>query len=168
MDPEPNPAKRPDTVRDADDEARVLARDLLGLRHAALAWTDPDTAAPGIRRIAFGLAPDRTPLTFISALAPHFAALHADPACALLLGEPGTKGDPLTHARLMIRAKAQFVGPLDPLRGALRDQWLKDHPKAALYIDFTDFAFVLLRPQSALLNAGFARAYRLTPDDLTS
>ena len=166
MEPEPNATKRHDTVKDSNIESRVLARDLLGARHAALGWIDPDTKAPGISRIAFGLAPDRTPLTFISALAPHFDALLADPACALLLGEPGTKGDPLTHARLMVRAKAQFVGPHDPLRSALRDQWLKDHPKAALYIDFTDFAFVLLHPQTALLNAGFARAYRLTPADL--
>ena len=168
MEPEPQAANRPDTVKDADDEARMLARDLLAARHAALAWSDPATTAPGISRIAFGLAPDRTPLTFISALAPHFDALQADPSCALLLGEPGPKGDPLIHARLMIRAKAQFVGPQDPLRRLLRDQWLKDHPKAALYIDFTDFAFVLLRPQSALLNAGFARAYRLTVQDLAT
>lgn len=158
--------KRTDTVKDADDEARALARGLLGGRHAALAWTDPDTKTPGISRIAFGLSPDRIPLTFISALAPHFGALHTDPACALLLGEPGAKGDPLTHPRLMIRTKAHFVAAQDPVHGALRDQWLKDHPKAALYIDFTDFSFVLLQPLSALLNAGFARAYRLTPADL--
>ena len=153
MDPEPSAAKRPDTVKDVVDEARVLAKDFLTAHHAALAWIDPETKAPGGSRIAFALTPDRTPLTLISALAPHFDAVRADPACALLPGEPG--------------AKAQFVGPQDPLRRALREQWLKDHPKAALYIYFTDFAFVLLRPQSALLNAGFARAYRLTPADLT-
>jgi putative heme iron utilization protein len=48
----------------------------------------------------------------------------------------------------------------------LRAHWLKGHPKAALYIDFADFAFVRLTPESALLNGGFGRAFRLSPEDL--
>ena len=94
------------------------------------------------------------------------AALRAHPDCALMLGDPGAKGDPLTHPRLMLRARARFVAADDPGRAALRAHWLKGHPKAALYVDFADFAFVHLQPLSALLNAGFAKAYRLTPDDL--
>ena len=93
-------------------------------------------------------------------------ALLRDPRCALLVGEPGDKGDPLTHPRLMIRSRAAFVPTDDPARPAIRAHWLKGHPKAALYIDFPDFAFVRLIPESALLNGGFARAFRLTPDDL--
>ena len=61
----------------------------------------------------------------------------------------------------MLRAVAEFVE-----KDSQRDHWLKGHPKAALYIDFTDFAFVRLRPVSALLNGGFGRAWRLAPDDL--
>jgi putative heme iron utilization protein len=48
----------------------------------------------------------------------------------------------------------------------LRDAWLARHPKAKVYIDLPDFAFVRLVPRSALLNGGFARAFRLTPADL--
>ncbi len=143
-----------------------MARSLMAAAHAALAWTDPDTGTPGISRIAFGLAPDGGPLTLISGLAPHFAALRANPACAVMLGEPGDKGDPLTHPRLMIRAVAVFIAPDAADRPALRDHWLTHHPKAKLYIDFADFALVRLMPQSALLNGGFARAYRLAPADL--
>jgi putative heme iron utilization protein len=105
-------------------------------------------------------------MTLISALAPHFAALHQTPDCALLLGDVGEKGDPLTHPRLMIRAKATFISPDDPARDGLRTAWLAAQPKAKLYIDFADFALVRLHPQSALLNGGFARAYRLTAADL--
>ena len=36
-------------------------------------------------------------LTLVSALAPHFRALRENPDCALMLGEVGDKGDPLTH-----------------------------------------------------------------------
>ncbi|NEX47497.1 pyridoxamine 5-phosphate oxidase [Pseudotabrizicola algicola] len=155
-----------DPVAPADDAARALARDLMAAPHAALSYLDAETRAPGISRIAFGRAPDGTPMTLISALAPHFAALRANPACALLLGEPGQKGDPLTHPRLMLQAQAAFVAPDDPARQDLRDHWLTHHPKAKLYIDFADFALVRLVPQAALLNGGFGRAFRLLPADL--
>jgi heme iron utilization protein len=146
-------------------EARGLARALMAQsRHAAVAFADPE---PGISRIAWGLAPDGGAVTLISGLAPHFAALRAHAACAVMLGEPGPRGDPLTHPRLMIRATATFVADDDPGRPAIRDRWLRDHPKSALYVDFADFAFVRFTARSALLNAGFARAFRLTPADLT-
>lgn len=157
---------RPDPVAAADDEARALAQQLLSLGHAALAWTDPDTGTPGISRIAFALDPEAGPMTLVSGLAPHFRALRQAPDCALMLGEVGDKGDPMTHPRLMIRALAAFVAPDDPARDALRHRWLARNPKARVYIDLPDFAFVRLVPQSALLNGGFARAFRLTPADL--
>lgn len=161
-----NPAaNRPDPVQPADDAARAEARALLAANHAALAYLDP-TGAPAISRIAFGLCPLGQPMTLISSLAPHFAALKADPRCSVMLGEVGAKGDPLTHPRLMIRATARFVSADAPDRPALRAHWLKGHPKAALYIDFADFAFVRLTPESALLNGGFGRAFRLAPEDL--
>ncbi len=159
------PAK-PDPVAAADDEARQMAQALMAAGHAALAWTDPETQTPAISRIAFGRAPGGVPMTLISSLAPHFAALRASPACAVMVGEVGHKGDPLTHPRLMIKVIAEFILPDDPARPTLRDHWLTHHPKSKLYIDFADFALVRLIPQSALLNGGFARAYRLTPTDL--
>ncbi len=157
---------RPDPVQPADAAALTLAQRLMTLTHAALAWTDPDTGTPGISRIAFARDPKAGLLTLISGLAPHFRALHMHPDCALMLGEVGAKGDPLTHPRLMIRARATFVAPDDPTRPDLRDRWLQRTPKAQAYIDLPDFAFVRLQPQSALLNGGFARAFRLQPADL--
>lgn len=153
-----------DPIHPATPDAIALAKSLLALPHAALAVTDPADCTPAISRIALGLADG--PVTLISSLASHHAALRANPACALLLGEPAAKGDPLTHPRLMLKARAEFVAPDDPARQALRDHWLLTHPKAKLYIDFADFAFVRLHPVSALLNAGFGKAHRLTPDDL--
>lgn len=158
--------KRPDPLSDPDDAARSLARDLLRQPFAALAWTDPDSGTPGISRIALGLDPAGDPITLISALAGHTAALRASPDCALMVSEAAAKGDPLSHPRLMVRARARFVAPDDPTRADLRAHWLKGHPKAALYVDFADFAFVRLQPLSALLNAGFAKAFRLAPADL--
>lgn len=158
--------QRPDPVASADDAARALAQNLMSAGHAALAYTDAETGTPAISRIAFGRSADGVPMTLISALAPHFAGLRAQADCALLLGEPGARGDPLTHPRLMLRARARFISPEDGQRPALRDHWLETHPKARLYADFADFAFVLFEPQGALLNAGFARAFRLSQADL--
>lgn len=155
-----------DPVARADDAARALARQLMGLPHAALAFTDALAGTPGISRIAFGTGPDACPVTLISSLAPHFAALVQSPDCALLLGEPGPKGDPLTHPRLMLRARAEFVPAGAPGRAEMRESWLNQHPKARLYVDFADFAFVRLRPRSALLNAGFGKAFHLEAADL--
>ncbi len=155
----------PDPVRPANDAARKVARDLLASRHAALAWTDPETGTPGISRIAFCRAPDTGFLTLMSALAAHHAALLAHPDCAVMPGEPGTKGDPLAHPRLMIRARAVFVAIDASDRPVLRDHWLRNNPKATLYVDFADFTLVRLIPVSALLNAGFARAFHLAPAD---
>jgi len=154
-------------VAAADAEARALALSLMQAQHAALAYSDAETQTPGISRIAFGLDPDGVPMALVSGLAPHTAALRAHPACAVMLGEPGEKGDPLTHPRLMIRARASFVAADDPQRAALRAHWLKGHPKATLYIDLPDFAFVRLVPQSALLNGGFGKAFRFAAADLT-
>jgi heme iron utilization protein len=156
----------PDPVAAADPAALALARALLGANHAALAYCDPVTHSPGISRIAFGRTPEGAAMTLISRLAPHYDALMQMPDCALLLGEPGEKGDPLTHPRLMLRAKAEFVAAEAQERPGLRAHWLAHHPKSRLYIDFADFSFVRFAPVSALLNGGFARAYRLSAAEL--
>ncbi len=160
-------ANRPDPTLPPDDEARALARGLLaGAAHAALAWTDPDTGTPGISRVALGRDRAGVPLILVSGLAPHSGALRAHPACALMVGEVGDKGDPLTHPRLMLRATAAPVDRDGPDHADLRALWLQEHPKARVYVDLPDFRFFRLTPQTALLNGGFARAYRLEPADV--
>jgi hypothetical protein len=82
-----------------------------------------------------------------------------------MVGDPGPKGDPLTHPRLMVQAHASFILRSDPDHTTFHDEWLQAHPKAKLYINFADFGFVRLTPQAAVLNAGFGKAYRLQPAD---
>jgi putative heme iron utilization protein len=151
-----------DPFRPTDDAARALARGLIAdATSAALGVIDPATGAPSVTRIALVPGPDGVPLTLISTLSPHTAALAAHPACSLLVGEPGPKGDPLTHPRLTVQALAE---PAD--KAALRDHVLALRPKTTLYYDFADFRLVRFRPLSALLNGGFGKAYRLDPGDL--
>jgi putative heme iron utilization protein len=153
---------RTDPIRPTDDEARALAHGLIDTaRHAALGVIDPESSAPMVTRIALVPGPDGAPLTLISTLSSHTAALAANPVCSLLIGEPGERGDPLTHPRLTLQARAEAAD-----KAALKDHYLGHYPKARLYYDFTDFGLTRFTPIAGLLNGGFGKAYRLTAEDL--
>ena len=159
--PEINP------IRDTDAEARALGRRLLDeARFGALAVREPGTGVPHVTRIAVARAPDGKPLTLISDLSTHTRALKADPVCSLLVGEPGERGDPLTHPRMTLVCRADFTPHSAPGFAPLRAHYLQTHPKAKLYIDFADFSFAVLRVARADLNGGFGKAFQLTPGDL--
>lgn len=157
----------PDPFQPADDDTTQIARDLIArASHAALAVIRPGTAMPSVSRIAMATDPQGAPLSLISSLSHHTAALEASPDCALLLGEPADRGDPLTHPRLTVHARAQVI-PRDSAEHApLRDHYLAQRPKSKLYIDFADFRLVHFAVTDALLNGGFGRAFILTAADL--
>jgi len=153
-------------LRPVDDEMRALARALLArARFGALAVLQGTAGRPFVSRIAVGC--DRAgPLSLVSDLAQHTGALRAHPECSLLVGEPGGKGDPLTHPRLTLQCTADFVPRDAPGFADLRAAWLASHPKAKLYIDFADFSFVRFRVDQAFLNGGFGLASMLSGEDL--
>jgi putative heme iron utilization protein len=157
---------KPSVLREADDEARTLARVLLrSAKHAALAVIDPDTGFPSASRALIGSDIDGVPVILVSALSAHTKALTKDARASLLAGEPG-KGDPLAYPRLGVQCLVQKIERATPLHERIRTRFLGRHPKAALYVDFPDFCFFRLRPRFASLNGGFGRAYLLTGDDL--
>lgn len=156
------PPKATDPIRPTDDDACALAWSLIdGARFGALGVIDPETHGPMVARIAIVPGTDGLPMTLISTLSSHTAALDANPVCSLLLGEPGAKGDPLRHPRLTLQARAE---PADKV--ALKAHYLGHYPKARLYYDFTDFRLIRFAPLAGLLNGGFGKAFRLTPSDL--
>lgn len=163
----PDPQDRPSPIRPTDDEARALARRLIDHSHfAALGTLDLETRTPVVTRVALGTDADGRPVSLVSDLSAHTQALAADPACSLLIGEPGERGDPLTHPRLTVQARAAFLRKGAPGYDALRDRWLAGHPKSKLYVDFGDFSFALFGVTGAYLNGGFGKAFVLTPGDL--
>ncbi|MEX1662921.1 HugZ family protein [Thioclava sp. 15-R06ZXC-3] len=154
-------------IRPTDDDARTLARSLIAAAtFGALAVNDANSGFPAVSRIAIGTTPGGEIATLVSGLAAHTGALLADPRAGLLLGEPGEKGDPLTHPRLSLRILADQIGRNETRFAALRAHWLATHPKSKLYIDLPDFTFFILRPQSGALNGGFGRAWQLSAHDL--
>ncbi len=139
----------------------MLASDILTqTRFGALAVIAPDTGAPYVARTAM-LWHDGAFLTLISTLSTHTSALQANPACSVLVGEPGDKGDPLTHPRMTLQCTAAQTD-----KAAHKDIWLGAIPKAKLYYDFTDFLMFRLTPDDIHLNGGFGKAFRLTQSDL--
>ena len=155
------------TLRDMDDSARALARDLLAsARHAALAVSDPADGQPMVSRIAMARAPNGAPLSLISDLSAHADALKANAHCAILVGEPGEKGDPLTHPRLSLKAVAGFVRHGDDGYDALARHYLDQVPKAKLYIGFADFSLVIFEMRGGLLNGGFGKAYPVQASEM--
>ncbi len=157
---------KPAVLRETDEEARRLARTLVrGARHMALAVIDPETGFPSASRALTATDLDGTPVILASSLSTHTKALLTDPRCSLLAGELG-KGDPLAHPRITLQCRAASVPRGDEVHDCLRQRFLDRHPKASLYIDFPDFRFFRLEPQSASLNGGFGRAYALPGSDL--
>lgn len=154
-------------IRPTDDQARALARALIdGASFGALGVIDPATGAPMVTRIAVARDDTGGPLTLVSSLSAHTTALQANPDCSLLVGEPGPRGDPLTHPRLTLQCRAEFVPRPGAAHDDLRKLYLQQQPKAKLYIDFGDFSLVRLIVKDAHLNGGFGKAFRLTPADL--
>ncbi len=153
-----------DVLQPVDAEVRRAAKTFLRTaRHGALATLDPATGTPMASRVSLASDSAGHPVFLISQLSGHFGALETDARASLLLGEPG-KGDPLAHPRITVFGSASKV--MGEARDALRSRFLARHPKAALYVDFADFAFWRLQLQGASFNGGFGKAYALTQDDL--
>jgi putative heme iron utilization protein len=155
--------EREQALRPADDAARAQAKRLMRTaRFGALATTGED-GWPMASRVAVASLIDGSPVCLISTLSLHTQALARGPRCGLLVGEPG-RGDPLAHPRLSLACFAEFLPREDDAEA--RRRYLARHPKAALYADFGDFAFVRLRVCGADWNGGFGQACTLTAQDL--
>lgn len=154
-----DPTTKRDPYHPADDDARAQAADLLRAAHCALATVRE--GAPSVSRAAC-LWVEGTGLTLLlSDLSDHARALGVDPACSVLVGEPGPKGDPLTHPRLTVGGRA-----VEADKVSLRNAWTTERPKTKLYYDFTDFRLWRVEVAEATLIAGFGRAVRLEAEDL--
>ncbi|MEM1411990.1 MAG: DUF2470 domain-containing protein [Pseudomonadota bacterium] len=112
-----------------------------------------------------GIATDNNgfPVFPVSALSGRDRQLEEDARVSLLLGEPG-RGDPLAHARLSLEGVARRLEGDDAERA--RHRYLARHPKASVWIDFSDMSLWRIAPTGASYIAGFGRAYELTAEDV--
>lgn len=153
-------------IRPTDDDAREIVRTLLRDERTASLGVIQADGSPLVTRVAFGLGPDGTPLTLVSDLSVHTAALRANTMCSLLIGTPDKRGDPLNQPRLTLQAKGGFIRHDTAEYAEMAAHYLRSHPKAKLYIGFADFSFVLFNVTIGYLNGGFGKAFHLTPQDM--
>jgi putative heme iron utilization protein len=138
-------------------EAKALLR---RIRAGALATLDHDDSSPFASLVNVATDFDGSPLLLLSKLAAHRTNIEKDGRVSLLLAEGG-KGDPLAHARLTVVGCAELVDG-----EAVRGRFLARHPKSALYAGFADFSFFRVAINAGHLNAGFARAAKLSAEEL--
>jgi putative heme iron utilization protein len=128
----------------------TIARDPAGFPYASLVAVAFDGAG--------------RPILFLSELAEHTGNLHARPEASVLVAEaPGPNADPLALGRVTILGPCVRVP--DAERASVRALFLREHPTAAQYIDFRDFAFYRMEPIALRYVGGFGRMSWVTPEE---
>lgn len=133
---------------------------LRGIRVGALATLDRESGYPFATLVSVATDIDSAPLLLMSQLSAHTRNIEADQRVSLMLSRGG-KGDPLAHPRLTVVGRCTVIA-----EDRARSRFLARHPKAALYAGFGDFAFYRVTLEGGHLNGGFARAARLSAEEL--
>jgi putative heme iron utilization protein len=153
---ESNPTNQPADFKPVAESKALLRR----IRAGALATIDRDDGSPFASLVNVATDFDGSPLLLLSKLAAHRGNVEKDARISLLLSEGG-KGDPLAHARLTVMGRAEIAEA-----EAVKARFLARHPKSALYAGFPDFSFFRIGVTGGHLNGGFARAARLSAEEL--
>ena len=106
---------------------------------------------------------DGAPLLLLSDLAEHCHHLAVDGRAALVFDGTRDHADPLTGPRATVLGELTHSD--DP---ALSQRFLRRHPSAEVYADFTDFNFYRMTITQAHLVAGFGRIEWLSAESLVA
>jgi putative heme iron utilization protein len=132
-------------------------------RSGALATLLADDGGPYVSLVNVAPQENGEPVLLLSGLAWHTRNLAADPRASLLYSARPGPGDPLAGARVSL------IGSLArDERANSRTSYLAQHPDAARYAGFGDFAFYCFTVSRAHLVAGFGRIDTFTRAQLFS
>ena len=148
---------KPDTTFDPRLAAKKLLREA---RSGALATLMPDSGDPYCSLVNVATTIGGSPVLLLSKLAVHTKNLLSDARTSLMLDER-KEGDPLEGARVMLMGRC--VKDND---AATPIAYLRRHPDAEMYANFSDFAFYRMEVGGAHLVAGFGRVVDLKPQDV--
>lgn len=143
-----------------------IARLVLKQRWGALATLD--SGAPLASMVAYAPEPDLSGLLlFLSGLSVHTQNLLADPRASLAVSEPDSgTGDPQTLPRVSLQGAAAVIARESAGFGPAWARYVERFPDAAPRLDLGDFQLFRLTPAEARYVGGFARATRLSGEDL--
>ena len=156
--------------RTFDDTAlAVLAALLRDHRQAVLATLDGQ-GHPHTAMVAYVPETDFTGLLLhLSDLSAHKGYLRSDSRVSLLVFQPDNGlTEILQHQRLSLACAAKLVPKGGEAFARARDTYLGRFPQHRMMFDLGDFDLVRLVPEHGLLNAGFGRAFPVTPADLVA
>jgi len=148
---------KPDTTFDPRLAAKKLLREA---RSGALATLMPGSGDPYCSLVNVATTIGGSPVLLLSKLAVHTKNLLSDARTSLMLDER-KEGDPLEGARVMLMGRC--VKDND---AATPIAYLRRHPDAEMYANFSDFAFYRMEVGGAHLVAGFGRIVDLKPQDV--
>ena len=109
---------------------------------------------------------DASPILLLSRLAEHTRNLETDPRLSLLFDDTAGLHDPLTGARLSVQGIARRLKRGQDDEERLRTRFLRRHPSAILYADFSDFDLFSIKIQRAHLVAGFGEIHWIDASSL--
>lgn len=149
-----------------DDDLPSLRRLLDRQSVAALATLHK--GEPAVSMVPFVWhAPSQCLLIHVSALATHTRDLQTHPRVGLLVtADPQSDVSPQARPRVSLQCEATVLPREGDAYGAAKAAYLARFAEAAITFGLADFAIVALRPVSARLVAGFARAHSLVGEPL--
>ncbi|ONG54963.1 hypothetical protein BKE38_09530 [Pseudoroseomonas deserti] len=147
---------------DKVEAARQARRLLRNARQGVLA-TQRD-GQPYAALVTPAMAPDLSPLLWLSRLSEHARQLAIEPRCALMVQGAAEGENPQTAPRVTVTGLAEPVPDGEIV--ALKAHWLAHHPYAEAYAGFGDFSLWRIVLQAAQLVGGFAAAARLKGSEL--
>jgi heme iron utilization protein len=147
-------AVEPDNAFDGKPLVREL---IVEATHATLGTLDAD-GGPFTSLVALAKDDDLCPIIITSHLSGHTAHLERDARVSLLISRIG-KGDPLAHPRLTLTGLAKAAHEGDAEYERLKAIYLKQNPKAQLYVQLPGFWFWKITPVRVALNGGFGKAW---------
>jgi heme iron utilization protein len=147
----------PEPLQPTFDHAGMIRALMAGARFGTLGTLAAD-GGPFTSLVALALDDQLRPVIITSHLSAHTGHMERDPRVSLLISDVG-KGDPLAHPRLTLMGRAVAAHPGEADYDGLRDVYLAQNPKAALYVTLPGFWFWRIEPETVALNGGFGKAW---------
>ena len=152
----------------AGEISRDAAKGVLEERWAALATLDG--GRPLATMVAY--APEAAIgalVMHLSGLAAHTRALLDEPRCSLAISRPDAKaGDPQLLPRLSVQGSVEALEPGTAGHAAAKALYVARFPDAEPRFELADFVLFRFVPEEARYVGGFARALRLSGEQLSA
>jgi putative heme iron utilization protein len=147
---------------------QLLADLIRTIRIAALGTIREGNAR--LSMVPFAFSPDFSMFYILtSELAMHTHDMQKNKNISLLIAQPDDgREDPLTLARVELRAQAEIMQVGEPGYTPARTLYIERFPMAAPLFEFGDFRLWRITLKGGRFVAGFAKAFNLTPQSVSA